>query len=89
MWIIVLVLILVCVLFGYLASNEAGKQGRNSGKWFIIGIFFWINAFIALKVSSETRCSNLQASNYACSSDTPILTKKARITQCLSKISFA
>ena len=37
---------------GFICSKEAEKQGRSSGSWFFLGVFFTINAFLALKLSN-------------------------------------
>ena len=46
-----LIVIGIFVAFGMLSSNEARKQRRSETAWFWIGVFFNINAFIALKIS--------------------------------------
>ena len=49
---IIVIVLAVIVAFGMLASREARKQGRSETSWFWLGVFFNINAFIALKVSN-------------------------------------
>lgn len=50
-FLIVFVCLLALSFFGALSYNEARRQNRNAGCWFILGFLFTINAFIALKVS--------------------------------------
>ena len=47
----IIVLLSICYFFGKLASNEAERQGGNETKWFWLGFFFGLRAFIALKGS--------------------------------------
>ena len=48
---VVLIVVAVLICFGNLSKGEAKNQGRSETGWFILGLFFNLNAFIALKVS--------------------------------------
>ena len=50
-----LIIIAILVCFGSIALNEAKKQGRNEAGWFVLGLLFSINAFIALKLSKYAK----------------------------------
>ena len=48
---IILLILVIPITFGFIAKNEAEKQGRDETVWFFLGFFFSFNALIALKVS--------------------------------------
>ena len=43
--------LVIMAVFGLISKKEAESQGRDGIKWFWLGFFFSINAFIALKIS--------------------------------------